>query len=473
MILLDFCKNKRVGVIGLGKTGKAVVDVLLKSGALVGVYDDVGIDDFKYKGLDLTLLYSPEGNLFSDDWKKLDVMVVSPGISMLWPRAHPAVQFAHKHNILVTNDVDLFQRQVSGRTTICVSGTNGKSTTTALIGHVFASAERKSVLGGNFGLPVLLTPADRDFYIFELSSYQLESCRRLGFDTAILLNITPDHIVRHGGMHGYVEAKQKIFANFREKSQAIIGVDDDYGPVIEALLVRLGHPNIIPISGARVPDAGIGWQENNLIDNRYGSYDFVCKSVETLDGDHNRQNIAASYAACVVNGIEKQEFCDAVVSFDGLPHRQELIATINGVKYINDSKATNVQSTKQALRRFSNLILILGGRPKDDGVEKLADYFSKIKYAFLIGEAADDWYKIMRARRVKCEISNSLDIAVNNAYKMSKLLDADIVLLSPACASFDQFKDFEDRGNEFRRCVKRIERKTYSSHNGHKNTRDY
>ncbi|MDR2268210.1 MAG: UDP-N-acetylmuramoyl-L-alanine--D-glutamate ligase [Holosporaceae bacterium] len=464
MILLDSCKNKRVGVIGLGKTGKVVVDVLIKSGAMVGVYDDGGISDSQYIGLDLTLLYSRDRNIFSDDWKMLDMMVVSPGISMLWPRPHPAVSFAHRHNIQVINDVDLFQQQVTDGITICISGTNGKSTTTALTGHVFESVNQKTIVGGNFGVPILLSPVNLDFYIFELSSYQLESCQILGFDTAVLLNVTPDHLMRHGGMNGYVEAKQRIFANFHEKSNAVVGVDDDYGALMATFLAQAGHPNVIPISGKRVPDFGVGWQDGHLVDNRKGCRGLVCKNIEMLDGDHNRQNIAASYAACIVNGIGKQEFCNALSSFSGLPHRQELVTTINGIKYVNDSKATNVQSTEQALLRFDNIILILGGRPKEEGVEKLIDYFHKIKYAFLIGEAADDWYKIMRLHRVKCETSSSLESAVNNAYKISKLMDVNVVLLSPACASFDQFKNFEERGDEFRKYVKRIEEKINNSY---------
>ncbi|MDR3151809.1 MAG: UDP-N-acetylmuramoyl-L-alanine--D-glutamate ligase, partial [Holosporaceae bacterium] len=451
-------------VIGLGKTGKAVVDVLIKSGAMVGVYDDSGIGDSQYIGLDLTLLYSRDRNIFSDDWKMLDMIIVSPGIGMLWPRSHPAVLFAYRHNIQVINDVDLFQQHVTDGAIICISGTNGKSTTTALIGHVFESAGRKSAVGGNFGVPVLLSPADLDFYIFEVSSYQLESCRILGFDTAVMLNVTPDHLVRHGGMNGYVEAKQKVFANFQGKSNAIVGVDDDHGVAMVTFLTQLGHPNVIPVSGSCVPNFGIGWQGDNLVDNRRCNRNPVCKNIETLDGSHNRQNIAASYAACVVNGISRQEFCDALPSFSGLPHRQELISTINGIKYVNDSKATNVRSTEQALQRFDNIMLILGGRPKEEGVEKLTNYFDKIKYAFLIGEAADDWYKIMRSHRVKCEISSSLESSVNNAYKMSKLMDVDVVLLSPACASFDQFKNFEERGDEFRKYVKRIEEKINGSY---------
>ncbi|MDR3180207.1 MAG: UDP-N-acetylmuramoyl-L-alanine--D-glutamate ligase [Holosporaceae bacterium] len=460
MILLESYKNKRVGIIGLGKTGYVVLNSLQASGAIVGAYDDSGMK--KNMALELSLQYSSENDTFSADWKSLDCIVVSPGIHLLWPQIHPAVRFAHRHGIPVVNDIDLLQQNTSG-TNICISGTNGKSTVTALLGHVFEASGRKSFVGGNFGVPALLSLPGNDFYILELSSYQLESCNILGFDTAILLNITPDHLTRHGGINGYIAAKQKIFANFRQTSNAIIGVDDGYCCQIKNFLTAINHPNVVPISGKYVPDCGIGWSDGALLDNRKGTHNFVCGYSEALDGLHNRQNIAAAYAACVLNGIDKREFCAALLSFGGLPHRQELVTTINGVKYINDSKATNVQSAEQALLRFDNLIWILGGLPKEEGIEKLINYFPKIKYAFLLGKAADGWYKIMRSRRVKCEVAKSLEMAVYNAYKMSKLMRVETVLLSPACASFDQFKNFEERGDLFRKFVLGIEKKIKNS----------
>ncbi|GHT97096.1 UDP-N-acetylmuramoylalanine--D-glutamate ligase [Alphaproteobacteria bacterium] len=462
MILLESYRNKRVGVIGLGKTGRSVIDSLKESGAIVGVYDDFGLDDSKYMKLALNLLYSRESGIFSEDWKTLDCMVVSPGIHLLWPERHPAVRFAAQNRIPVINDMDIFQQNVSAKN-ICITGTNGKSTVTALIGHILEVSGRRSSVGGNLGLPVLSSPSGNDFYVFELSSYQLESCNYLGFDTSILLNITPDHIMRHGGMLGYISAKQKIFANFHRGSNAIIGVDDDHCIRIKDFLVSINHPNVVPISGKFVPDYGVGWHHGKLIDNRKGNRIPVCKDSEILEGIHNRQNIAAAYAACVLNEIDRNEFCNGLLSFKGLPHRQELVTTINGVKYINDSKATNVQSAEQALLRFDNIIWILGGLPKEEGVEKLTDYFYKIKYAFLIGEAANDWYKILRSHKVKCEVSRSLEMSVNNAYKMCKLMEIDVVLLSPACASFDQFKSFEERGDVFRKFVQEIEHKISSS----------
>lgn len=452
MIILDLYKNKRVGVIGFGVTGKAIIDSLIVSGAEVILYDDANISlDEKYFG-NVTLKSSSE-------FVTCDTFVVSPGINLGWPKIHPIVRIAHELGIPVVNDFDLFQRNISLKSQIiCVTGTNGKSTTTALINNVLQFSKKKSAIGGNFGQPVLSLSADSDFYLLEISSYQLESCKTLGFATSILLNITPDHLSRHGGMHGYISAKQKVFSNFKKTSKAIIGIDDDYCNEIYAFLKYVKHPNVIPISGSCVPDSGIGWSDDHLIDNRFGKYEKVCEKNQMLDGAHNRQNIAAAYAACATNNIEKSEFSEALKLFSGLSHRQELIAEINGVQYINDSKATNAQSVEQALMRFDDILWILGGRPKEDGIESLAKYFHKIKYAFLIGEAANDWNKLLQQNGVDSEISQTLDVALNHAYEKSKQVNANVILLSPACASFDQFKSFEDRGEKFRSLVAKLKK---------------
>jgi UDP-N-acetylmuramoylalanine--D-glutamate ligase len=447
MIILDFYKNKRVGVLGLGKTGRSVADSLAASGAEVRLYDDRATPNEKYDGLSVA-------NKF--DNVKLDAMFVSPGINILWPNVHPIIKAARENLVPILSDLDLFQRYTAHKTNICITGTNGKSTTTALIYHLFNSAGKKAEIGGNFGRPLLSLNPDADFFVLELSSYQLESSSILGFDTAILLNITPDHLTRHGGMEGYVAAKQKIFANFCEKSTAIIGVDDDHCLKIFEFLKKIDHPRVIPISGVIVPEFGIGWDEDRLIDNRFGLREIICEKNPLLDGSHNRQNIAAAYAASVQNGLDKKSFCDGLFSFKGLDHRQEIVARIDDVLYVNDSKATNADSTEQALRRFDNILWILGGRPKEDGIESLTKYFSKIRFAFLIGETAEDWSRLLTERGVKNEIAKTLDEAVKRSKEKAKIVGADVVLLSPACASFDQFKDFEDRGNQFKILVEKI-----------------
>ncbi|MDR0581005.1 MAG: UDP-N-acetylmuramoyl-L-alanine--D-glutamate ligase [Holosporaceae bacterium] len=436
---MDFYKSKRIGVIGLGKTGESVVEALIASGANVKVYDDHVISHKKCPPIGV------------DDIAQVDALVVSPGIGLLWPSVHPIIQVARKNAIPILNDVDLFQQHIHNKN-ICITGTNGKSTTTALIYHMFNFAGKKAAIGGNFGNSLLSLAPQSDFFILELSSYQLESCNILGFDTAALLNITPDHLKRHGGMEGYIYNKQKIFANFHEKSTAVIGVDDRHCLKIFQFLKKI-HPCVIPISGNRVPEYGIGWNKNKLIDDSFGFREVVCEKNPTLDGYHNRQNIAAAYAACKCNGLSKELFCNGLFSFRGLEHRQELVANIDGVRYVNDSKATNADSVEQALKRFDNIVWILGGRPKEDGIESLVKYFNRIKFALLIGEAAENWSKLLTKHGVENEITKTLDVAVKRSKEISKTLQAAVVLLSPACASFDQFKDFEERGSIFKRLV--------------------
>lgn len=433
---MNFYDNKNIGVVGFGKTGQAIVRALENLRANIFLFDDKIIENHYYR------------NSKNFNWEKLDFLVVSPGIHIWW-NMHPIVQKARKFFIPIINDLDIFQSQVN-RKIIAITGTNGKSTTTALIHHIFKK-KYQTEIGGNFGNPVLDLPRNSDFYVLELSSYQLESCNILGFDTAILLNITPDHLTRHGGMEEYISAKQKIFANPSKNSTAVVGIDDDY---CRHILDFVHYPNVIKISGKKVPKNGIGWHENKLIDNRENQFKVIAQNVPRLDGNHNRQNIAAAYAACVVNGIDEKIFTEGLATFLGLEHRQELVKSINGVQYVNDSKATNADSVGQALKRFDNIIWILGGRPKEDGIESLSPYFSKIKFAFLIGEAAEKWHKILDENHVENEVVFNLENAVKKSYKIAR--EKDIVLLSPACASFDQFKNFEERGDQFKKFVEEL-----------------
>lgn len=428
--------SKNFGVVGFGQTGQSIVRFLENFGANIFLFDDKVIDNPYYQ------------NAKNFDWKKLDFLVVSPGIHLWWD-VHLAVQQARKFMIPVINDLDLFQKQTHGKI-VAVTGTNGKSTTTALIHYIFRK-KFQTEIGGNFGKPVLDLPKNSDFYTLELSSYQLESCNLLGFDTAILLNVTPDHLTRHGGMAGYVAAKQKIFANPNQNSTAIVGIDDDY---CRHILDFVCYPKVVKISGKKVPENGIGWHGNKLIDNRENQFKIVGKNIPALDGDHNRQNIAAAYAACIENGIEPEIFAERLATFSGLEHRQEFVKSINGAQYVNDSKATNADSVEQALKRFENIIWILGGRPKEDGIESLRPYFSKIKFAFLIGEAAKKWHEFLDKNHVANEVVFTLESAVKKSYKIVR--EKDVVLLSPACASFDQFKSFEDRGEQFKKFVEEL-----------------
>ena len=447
MIILNCFKNKCIGVLGFGQTGRAIVDSLISGGAKVFLHDDIGIKNADY------MQYS--ANLSDENIvKSLDAIAISPGIHLFWPTPHATVSIARKYGIELIGDLDLFQRQKKNtEKIIAITGTNGKSTTTALIEHILKNSGKNSTIGGNFGPPILSLDNGHDFYVLELSSYQLEHANILGLDTSILLNITPDHLTRHGGMEGSISAKQKIFVNSKN---SIIGVDDDHCIKIYHFLKDINQENIIPISGKLVPDNGIGWKNDYLIDNRFGTNEIVCEKHPNLDGNHNRQNIAASYAACILNGIQKSDFKKHLLSFSCLEHRQEFVANIDGIPYINDSKATNADSVEQALIRFDNIFWILGGRPKEGGIFSLQKYFHKIKHAFLIGEAAEDWYTLLKSHNVKAEITETLENAVNHAHAKAKNDKPNVVLLSPACASFDQFKSFEERGEKFKEFVRKL-----------------
>lgn len=491
MIYSKEVRNKKVGVLGFGYTGRAIVDSLLASGAEVFLHDDCGVKGGQYQKY--------VANLLDEDVvKSLDLIVMSPGIHLLWPAPHQAVLWAEKYGIDLIGDLDLFQRALKNSVRnfgekktsakiIAITGTNGKSTTTALVQHILDFSQIKSSIGGNFGPPFLSLDDGRDYYVFEISSYQLEHAKILGFDTAILLNITPDHLTRHGGMSGYVAVKQKIFVN---SERSIISLDDDYCVEIFKFLSEIKRKNLVSISGKFVPDGGVGWSGDFLIDDRFGKAEIVCEKHPNLDGTHNRQNIAAAYAACC-DIVSRKNFVRYLYSFKCLEHRQEFVAKIDGVSYINDSKATNADSVEQALMRFDDIFWILGGRPKENGISSLEKYFSKIKMAFLIGETAEAWHAFLSSRGVVCEIAVTLEKAVKRAYEEvrkakraniegtktqrfcekgegregsveSELREGsstapDVVLLSPACASFDQFKSFEERGEVFKNLVHELE----------------
>ncbi len=438
MISVDLYKNKNVAIVGYGKTGKSIVDALLNIQVKnIYILDDNVINNKLYTSIN------------DVDWINLDMLIVSPGIHLWW-ETNIAVQLARKYSIPIINDIDVFQQHVNSKI-IAITGTNGKSTTTALIYHILKFNKKAVEIGGNFGKPALSLNNNADFYVLELSSYQLEACNILGFDISILLNITPDHISRHGGINGYISAKQKIFANAKSDSTAIIGIDDEY---CQHILDFVNYPKVIQISGKEVPNNGVGWKDDKLIDNYFSKGSIVCGKYNILDGDHNRQNIAAAYVACRICNISKEKFVEKLFSFKNLEHRQELVRIIKGVTYINDSKATNADSTEQALKRFNNIIWILGGRPKEEGIISLVPYFSKIKKALLIGEVAEIWHNLLESYNVKNEIVYNLEKAVNFANDIAK--DGDIVLLSPACASFDQFNNFEERGEKFKELVRKL-----------------
>jgi len=446
-------RNETVAVLGLARSGLASALALKQGGARVLAWDDA--DDrrqaAKKAGLDLT-------DLAQHGFTGVKALVMSPGIPHTFPKPHPVAALAKQANVPIIGDIELLALACKQARFAGITGTNGKSTTTALIGHILKSAGREIAMGGNLGFPALLLEAlgENGIYVLELSSYQLELTSSLALDVAVLLNVTPDHLGRHGGMAGYVEAKKRVFRNQKSGHSAIIGIDDEICRGIYTGLKSAGQQKIVPISAQGAAPGGVYVSNGKLIDDLGGKAAAVLDFAETprLPGKHNGQNAAAAYAAARSLGLDSAAVIAGIKSFPGLAHRQELIAEIDGVRYVNDSKATNADAAEKALACYDNIYWIAGGQPKEDGIGGLSPLFPRIRKAFLIGEAAKAFARTLDGK-VAYEISETLGRAVASA-RQAALKDGKkgaVVLLSPACASFDQFKDFEDRGDAFRSLV--------------------
>jgi UDP-N-acetylmuramoylalanine--D-glutamate ligase len=330
---------------------------------------------------------------------------------------------------------------------VAITGTNGKSTTTALIGHILKAAGKDVHVGGNIGIGILDLPSSMhsgSIYVIETSSYQLDLTLTFRPDVAVLMNFSPDHLDRHGGMDGYIAAKKRIFMNQTEAQTAIIGSDDDYS-------TRL-------ISSKRNVGEGVYAINGVLFDSSEGRARQIVdvKTVRTLTGRHNWQNAAAAYAACKALGLSTEAIVTGMRSFPGLAHRMQEIGRIGKVRFINDSKATNSDAARQAMSSYEKFFWIAGGKAKAGGIEDLRDLFPRVKHAFLIGEAAELFEKTI-GKLAPCTQSRHLFTAVAQAYAAAeKSGKEEVVLFSPACASFDQFADFEARGDAFRDAVEEI-----------------
>ncbi|MAI88996.1 UDP-N-acetylmuramoyl-L-alanine--D-glutamate ligase [Ponticaulis sp.] len=459
MIPIHEFAGQYVAVFGLGRTGLAAVRALKAGGAKVHAWDDnkVARDRAIEQGFELV-------DINKRDWQQYSALVLSPGIPYRFPEPHRVVELARMVGVEVIGDMELFARAVndlpehSRPKIVGVTGTNGKSTTTSLIGHILKKAGKDVRVGGNIGVGVLdMAPLHANaVYVLELSSYQLDLMESLKCDVAVLLNITPDHLERHGGMQGYIDAKARIFNNQSEKDLAVIGMDTMSTQIMMAKMAARKEHLTVGISSQYALGRGVSVVRGRLFDSQSGRAMMVgdLNDVAALPGAHNHQNAAAAYAACRGLGIDPTIIMEAIESFPGLAHRQEVIGKIGDVTFVNDSKATNGQAALQALKSYPRVYWIGGGVAKSDGLADVRPYFGHIAKAYLIGEAQNQF-----ARELGDEVAFSkcktLDRAIAEA-----LHDAQnsgehdpIVLLSPACASFDQFKDFEARGEEFRQLV--------------------
>ena len=394
----------------------------------------------------------------SREWKRATSLILSPGIPHTYPQPHPAVAEARRRKVPVIGDVELFAQAVVGTPVVGITGTNGKSTTTALIGHILSQAGRQVGIGGNLGRAVLdLDPVGADGnYVVELSSFQLELVVSAAYDVAVLINISPDHLDRHGDMAGYIAAKARIFRNQTSRMAAIIGIDDVPSRRLHRDLVRQGGRRVIPISGRRAVAGGVYVIDGVLHDDLHGRARPVLDLARapSLPGVHNHQNAAAAYAAVRATGLSSRVIARGLRTYPGLPHRQERVGVLDGVLYVNDSKATNPDAALRALACYRDIYWIAGGRAKDAALKLPAKLARRVRQAFLIGEAAPNFAKALKGV-VPVVQSGTLAAALAAAHRAASVegRSAPVVLLSPACASYDQFRDFEHRGDTFRDLV--------------------
>lgn len=458
MIPINEYAGRDVAVFGLGRTGISAARALMAGGATVHAWDDNEATREKAAQAGVTV-----SDINKRDWQAFAALVLSPGVPFRFPEPHRVVRMAEMTGVPVVGDMELFARAVQALPEkarpkiIGITGTNGKSTTTALIGHILKKAGRDVRIGGNIGTGVLDLESlhANAVYVLELSSYQLDLVKSLRCNVGVLLNISPDHLDRHGGMDGYVDAKKRLFLNQQPADTAIIGVDDPTSQSI-AMEMNTGPAQTVPVSSEFALGRGVCSVEGRLFDSRTGRAVRIgdLRDIETLTGRHNHQNAAAAYSACRALGVAPSTIMEGMRSFGGLPHRLESVGSLKGIRFINDSKATNAQAAEQALKAYDKIYWIVGGRAKADGISPLQRHFSRVKKAYLIGESQDDFAGAFQSASdvVKC---GTLEKAVKAALKDAQDAgDEDaVILLSPAAASFDQFKDFEARGDAFRAIV--------------------
>ena len=367
-----------------------------------------------------------------DDLTGFDALVVSPGVPL---NTHPIAAAARAAGVPIIGDIELFaeaRASLPPHKVVGITGTNGKSTTTALVHHILRTAGVPSLMGGNIGLPILAQEPlpDGGVYVLELSSYQIDLTRSLDCDIAVLLNITPDHLDRYEGFEAYAASKARLFEMQSDGHFAVIGIDDEQTQRVSLDVRGRGVTNVFEVSLA--------------------DYNGVA-SGPALAGPHNAQNVAC---ARIVAAALDVPISDSLETFTGLPHRMQRVATVDGVAYVNDSKATNPESAAPALGAFPRIHWIVGGRAKGDDLDACAPYFGNVAAAYTIGEAGPRFFDVLKGRVPVVEHAGTLAVAVAHAAAAAKA--GDTVLLSPACASFDQFRDYEERGAAFQACVEKL-----------------
>jgi UDP-N-acetylmuramoylalanine--D-glutamate ligase len=464
LIPITVFAGKTVAVFGLGASGLLSARALKAGGAEVVVFDDEPqkVEEARAAGLTTQ-------DLRELDWSKIAALVLTPGVPLTHPAPHWSAVLAHKAGVEIIGDIELFcrerakEREKSGAPCplVAITGTNGKSTTTALIAHLIRHAGRDAQMGGNIGVPVLaLEPFAQNgeharVYVLELSSFQIDLAPSLKPTVGILLNVTEDHLDRHGNMANYAAIKALLVASVEPGGSAVIGVDDRYTRDAAERIERAGK-TVLRVSVLAPLRDGYYAEGSRIMRSVAGKAHPVAQlaGIGSLRGAHNAQNAASALAACVALGLDLPAIQKGLVSFPGLAHRMQQIGrkptNLGNILFVNDSKATNADSAAKALASFGDIFWIAGGKPKTGGITSLVEFFPRIRKAYLIGEAAPDFAKTLDGK-VPYEITHVLSAAIAAATRDAEAagLKEPVVLLSPACASYDQYPNFEVRGKAF------------------------
>ncbi|HVI28450.1 UDP-N-acetylmuramoyl-L-alanine--D-glutamate ligase [Hansschlegelia sp.] len=427
-------KGKPVAVFGLGGSGLATVRSLVAGGAEVTAFDDsaASVEKARAEGL-------PVGDLREADFAAFDSLVLAPGVPLTHPKPHWTVERANAAGVEIIGDIEIFCRErraiAPGAPFVAITGTNGKSTTTALTAHLLRAGGWDVQMGGNIGVAILdlEPPAQGRVHVIECSSYQIDLAPSLDPTVGVMLNLSEDHLERHGTMENYAAIKRRLVAN---SGTAVIGQDDEFSRAMSRSLQQDGV-KVVPIS------------ENDALD---------LAGARALRGAHNVQNASAALAAVRALGMPDDAARAGLLTFPGLAHRMEEIPGPGRAVFINDSKATNADSAAKALASFERVFWILGGKPKTGGIDALAPFFPRVVRAYLVGEAAEAFGRTLAAQGVPHVMSGTIDRAVADATAdAERSAEAEpVVLFSPACASFDQFRNFEERGEAFRKAVRAL-----------------
>ena len=432
-------KGARFAVVGLGRMGLPTAQALAAMGAEIVAWDDAA------PGLPNA---GPAPAIAT-----FDALILSPGIPHRLPAPHPAAAAALAAGVPIWTDAELLYRAVRAAGSKArfagVTGTNGKSTTTALLAHILAAAGLEVAAGGNLGPAALALPllGDAGIYVLEMSSYMLERLATLRFDAAAMLNLSPDHLDRHGDMAGYVAAKRAIFDRQRPEDLAVVGADDAYSDALAATL-----PHALRISGSHAADV---WCAAGVLRDHAGPL-VPMAAAPALPGPHNAQNAAAAAAIAMFFGASRDSVAHSIVNFPGLPHRQRQVGAIGGISFVDDSKATNADAASRAIACYGRIVWIAGGIAKSGGIASLEALFPRIAHAVLIGRDAATLAAQLQAAGVPHHVAGTLEAALPDAAAIARRLGVDTVLLSPACASFDQFSGFEARGLRFAELVQQL-----------------